>query len=58
MRIVVDAMGSDNAPHPEVQGAVEASLIEDIEIILDLDPNLAAAPSWCPRCDRTGPTCP
>ena len=34
MRIVVDAMGSDNAPHPEVQGAVEASLIEDIEIIL------------------------
>ena len=34
MRIVVDAMGADAAPHPEVEGAVEASLLKDIEIIL------------------------
>ena len=34
MRIVVDAMGSDAAPEPEVRGAVEASLETDTEIIL------------------------
>lgn len=34
MRIVVDAMGSDNAPYPEVEGAVDASLESDIEVIL------------------------
>ncbi len=34
MRIVVDAMGSDNYPVPEVEGAVSASLLKDIEIIL------------------------
>ncbi|MFP6581321.1 MAG: phosphate acyltransferase PlsX [Candidatus Hydrogenedentota bacterium] len=34
MRIVVDAMGADNAPFPEVEGAVEASLLDDMEIIL------------------------
>jgi phosphate acyltransferase len=34
MRIVVDAMGSDNAPYPEVEGAVQASLEADIEVIL------------------------
>lgn len=34
MRIVVDAMGSDNAPGPEVEGAVNASLLSDDEIIL------------------------
>ena len=34
MRIVLDAMGSDNAPDPEVEGAVEASLEGDMEIIL------------------------
>ena len=35
MRIVVDAMGSDAAPDPEVKGAVAASLSnDDIEIIL------------------------
>jgi len=50
MRIVVDAMGSDNAPHPEVQGAVEASLIKDIGIILvgdesTLKPELAKYPN-------------
>ena len=34
MRIVVDAMGSDNAPYPEVEGAVLASLQTDIEVTL------------------------
>jgi len=34
LRIVVDAMGSDAAPEPEVRGAVEASLNGDGEIIL------------------------
>jgi phosphate acyltransferase len=34
MRIVVDAMGSDNAPSPEVEGAVKASLKLDVEVIL------------------------
>ncbi|PCJ62180.1 MAG: phosphate acyltransferase [Candidatus Hydrogenedentota bacterium] len=34
MRIVLDAMGSDNAPGPEVEGAVNASLEGDMEIIL------------------------
>ena len=35
MRVAVDAMGSDNAPYPEVRGAVEASrAYDDIEIIL------------------------
>ena len=34
MRIVMDAMGSDAAPDPEVRGAVEASLETDSEIIL------------------------
>lgn len=34
MRIVIDAMGADEAPHPEVEGAVAASLQDDMEIIL------------------------
>lgn len=34
MRIAVDAMGSDNAPDVEVQGAVQASLETDSEILL------------------------
>ncbi len=34
MRIVVDAMGSDKAPGPEVEGAVAASLVADVEVIL------------------------
>ncbi|MEX2015490.1 MAG: phosphate acyltransferase PlsX [Candidatus Hydrogenedentales bacterium] len=34
MRIIVDAMGSDNAPAPEVRGAVDASLATDAEIVL------------------------
>lgn len=34
MRIVVDAMGSDAAPEPEVRGSVEASLEIDSEIVL------------------------
>jgi glycerol-3-phosphate acyltransferase PlsX len=34
MRIVLDAMGSDNAPFPEVRGAVEASLSSDAQILL------------------------
>jgi len=40
MRIVVDAMGSDDAPNPEVRGAVEASLESDTEIILVGDETL------------------
>lgn len=34
MRIVLDAMGSDNAPRPEIVGAVTASLQTDSEIVL------------------------
>ena len=34
MRIVVDAMGSDGAPDPEIQGAIEASRRTDAEIVL------------------------
>jgi glycerol-3-phosphate acyltransferase PlsX len=34
MRIVLDAMGSDNAPDPEVRGAVEASLESEAEFLL------------------------
>ena len=34
MRIVVDAMGSDDAPDPEVKGAIEASRRTDAEIVL------------------------
>ena len=34
MRIAVDAMGSDNAPDVEVEGAVAASLSSDTQIIL------------------------
>ncbi len=39
MRIVVDAMGSDRAPLPEVSGAVEASTTSDVEVILVGDEN-------------------
>lgn len=34
MRIALDAMGSDGAPGPEVQGAVDASLVSGTEIAL------------------------
>ena len=34
MRIALDAMGSDSAPQPEVEGAVLASAASDLEIIL------------------------
>ena len=34
MRIVLDAMGADAAPEPEVRGAVEASLETKAEIVL------------------------
>jgi glycerol-3-phosphate acyltransferase PlsX len=34
MRIAVDAMGSDGAPDVEIEGAVQASLASDIELIL------------------------
>lgn len=34
MRIAVDAMGSDNSPDVEVEGAVQASLNSDIHVIL------------------------
>jgi glycerol-3-phosphate acyltransferase PlsX len=34
MRIVLDAMGSDAAPDPEVRGAVEASLESEAEFVL------------------------
>jgi glycerol-3-phosphate acyltransferase PlsX len=49
MRIVVDAMGADNAPDVEIEGAVSASLDSDVQIILVgdeaiLKPKLAAYP--------------
>ena len=34
MRIAVDAMGSDGAPDTEIEGAVQASLDSDIEVLL------------------------
>jgi glycerol-3-phosphate acyltransferase PlsX len=34
MRIALDAMGSDNAPAVEVQGAVDASLDRNCDIVL------------------------
>ena len=40
MRIAVDAMGSDNPPDVEVEGAVHASLNSDIEIVLVGDETL------------------
>jgi glycerol-3-phosphate acyltransferase PlsX len=43
MRIVVDAMGSDNAPGPEIEGAVQAGLASDIEVILVGDEALLRA---------------
>ena len=47
MRIILDAMGSDHHPEPEIQGAIEASRRYGIEVILvgreeDLRPRLAA----------------
>jgi len=38
MKIAVDAMGGDNAPHDIVTGAVEATKVLDIEILLVGDP--------------------
>lgn len=53
MRIVVDAMGSDNAPDPEVKGAVAASLLSDDEIILVGDkPTLEKALQSYPKRGR------
>lgn len=43
MRIVVDGMGADDAPHPEVEGAVEASLIDGIEVLLVGDEGILKA---------------
>jgi glycerol-3-phosphate acyltransferase PlsX len=40
MRIVLDAMGADAAPDPEVRGAVEASLETKAEIVLVGDESL------------------
>ena len=34
MRIILDALGSDNAPFPEVRAAVETSLHADVDIVL------------------------
>ncbi|HOV60152.1 MAG TPA: phosphate acyltransferase PlsX [Candidatus Hydrogenedentes bacterium] len=47
IRVALDAMGSDNAPTVEVEGAVKASLCGDVEVILVgneevLRPRLAA----------------
>ena len=42
-RIVVDAMGSDNYPVPDVQGAVTAAREYGVEIILVGDAAIAAA---------------
>jgi glycerol-3-phosphate acyltransferase PlsX len=43
MRIVLDAMGSDNAPDPEVRGAVEASRESEAEFVLVGDKALLEA---------------
>ena len=40
MRIALDAMGTDNPPGPEVEGAVLASLNSDVEVILVGDEDL------------------
>lgn len=52
MLIAVDAMGSDRAPHPEVEGAVAAVAEDAIEVALvgdpaRLEPALAAAGATC-----------
>ena len=51
MRMVLDAMGSDAAPGPEVEGAVEASRANDINIILVGDePRVQAELAKYPAC--------
>lgn len=44
MRIAIDAMGSDAAPGPEIEGALSANISNDVELILVGDePRLKAA---------------
>lgn len=44
MRIAIDAMGSDAAPDPEIEGALSANISNDVELILVGDePRLKAA---------------
>ena len=38
IKIAVDAMGGDNAPHDIVSGAIEATKTLDVEILLVGDP--------------------
>ena len=62
-RIVVDAMGSDNYPTPDVEGAVMAAREYGVEIILVGDearikPVLAAQnPGSLPSASSTRPKC-
>src|SRR5256714_9806952 len=39
-KVVVDAMGSDNAPHPEIDGALAAARDLDVSVILVGQPDL------------------
>src|SRR2546423_4187178 len=39
-KVVVDAMGSDNAPHPEIDGALAAARDRDVSVILVGQPDL------------------
>ncbi len=44
MRIVVDAMGADNAPHPEIEGAIEATRADTaLDVILVGDEAILSA---------------
>ncbi|MDX9974662.1 MAG: phosphate acyltransferase PlsX [FCB group bacterium] len=53
MRIALDAMGSDRAPLPEVEGAVKAASAGDFEVVLVGDEaRLKAALSAYPKCPR------
>ena len=63
-RIVVDAMGSDNYPTPDVEGAVMAAREYGVEIILvgdesKIQPVLDSARSEkvCPFASSTRPKC-
>ncbi len=67
MTIILDAMGSDKYPDPEIQGAIDAAREYGEEIMLvgkqevlepklkALNPGSAAGPdSPCPRCAGNG----
>ena len=49
MKIILDAMGGDNAPQAIVQGAVDAAKTFDAELVLD---GRETDDSWSPASSR------